>query len=164
MARPLPLHAVPARCALPGLHFSRTAAVPCAAHLPHSAPTVLPSPSSFPPHFPLIPSRRPPHSLPDFPLPLLAPRIIVPSLRDFAKRADDKAKNSGIRLVKIWEERRVFSPSQTKDLKEALKAVPAVKAPQGSAAKGAGDEQKKPQVGNGGGVRGAGGGGQLQDG
>lgn len=121
-------------------------------HLPYS----LPPASSFPSPFPLIPSPPPPPSLPVLPFPLLAPRIIVPSLRDFAKRADDKAKNSGIRLVKIWEERRVFSPSQTKDLKEALKAAPAVKAPQGSAAKGAGEEQKKAQVGGGGGVPGGG--------
>lgn len=153
----LRLHAAPARCPLPHLHSSRTAAVPCTAHLPHSAPSVLPPP------FLLVPSPLPPHSLslssslpPRPPSPFARPRIIVPSLRDFAKRADDKAKNSGIRLVKIWEERRVFSPSQTKDLKEALKAAPAVKAPQGSAAKGAGEEQKKAQVGGGGVVPGGG--------
>ena len=52
-------------------------------------------------------------------------RVIVKAFWDFAQRADDKAKKSAERLVKVWEERRVFSAAHAKQLREAIKTAPA---------------------------------------
>lgn len=52
-------------------------------------------------------------------------RVIVKAFRDFAARADDKAKKSAERLVKVWEERRVFSAVHAKQLRDAIKTAPA---------------------------------------
>lgn len=49
-------------------------------------------------------------------------RVIIKAFQHFVQTADDKARKSADRVVKVWEERRVFSPHHAKHLKDALKA------------------------------------------
>mmetsp|Transcript_44836 Transcript_44836/g.133894 ORF Transcript_44836/g.133894 Transcript_44836/m.133894 type:complete len:222 (-) Transcript_44836:1319-1984(-) len=50
-------------------------------------------------------------------------KVIVKAVRHFATTADEKARRGAERVVKVWEERRVFSAKDSKALKDALKAV-----------------------------------------
>ena len=49
-------------------------------------------------------------------------KVLHKALRDLMKRADDKTRRSVERLLKIWEERRIFAPSYTNTLRESVGA------------------------------------------
>ncbi len=61
-------------------------------------------------------------------------RVIVAAIKGFAKSADDKSRKSAERVIKVWEERRVFSPNHTKQMRELIKAAPAAAAAAGGKA------------------------------
>jgi hypothetical protein len=60
-------------------------------------------------------------------------KVLHKALHDLMKRADDKTRRSAERLLKIWEERRIFSPSYSKTLRECVGA----KSSSGAAGNGA---------------------------
>ncbi|KAG1669454.1 hypothetical protein FOA52_004087 [Chlamydomonas sp. UWO 241] len=49
-------------------------------------------------------------------------KVIVKALRDFSSSADEKARRSADKMIKVWEDRRVFSSSHAKQMKEVMKA------------------------------------------
>lgn len=75
--------------------------------------------------------------------------IIIKAFGDFGRRGEEKHRRSAERIVKVWEDRRIFSPSLCESLKDALAlpspsaaSVPSPSGP-GGAGGGSSDHSKK---------------------
>lgn len=73
-------------------------------------------------------------------------RYLAKSIKDIYRLADGRTRNSVSRLVKIWEERRVFGSSLTKQLRDTIAKVDAAPRTSTAAAAMSESDKKKLQV------------------